>query len=115
MIPNKKRNEETFNDGILNVLEVDKRHIIKNIVECMHFGNKTVGVTRFYKASTAGSVIDKLISVPFNKLINRNNLIEIDGEIFSIKQLQEKHDTSPPTLYLSLEKNSLKYADERKD
>ena len=115
MIPNKRRNEETFNDGILNVLEVDKRHIKRNILKHMHFGSKTIGISRFYNAVTAGSVIDKLICVPFNKLINRSNLIEIGNDIYSIKQIQEKHDTLPPTLYLSLEKDSLKYVDERKD
>lgn len=115
MIQNKRKNKETFNDGILNVLKANKRTIESVVMSNVHFGNKTVGVSRFYNAATVGSVIDKLISVPFGVPINRLYLIEIEDEIFSIKQIQEKYDTLPPTLLLSLEKDSLKYVDGRKD
>lgn len=113
MLPSKNRNEELFNDGVLNILKVDMRTITDTIFENMHFGNKTVGAVRFYAAATAGSNITKMISVPFNNFVNRSNLIEINDLIYSIKQIQEKHDSIPPSMYLTLERSDLPYVDSR--
>lgn len=115
----KNKKVETFNDGILNVLEVEDREINKTLVENIYYGNKTVGVNRFFNAKVAGSTVSKLIAIPFNYLIGRDNLVELtdfrtgETEIFKIAMLQEKFDTFPESIYLTLERTEIEYVDNR--
>lgn len=53
----KNRGFETFNDGLLTVCEVSGRTILKTKREGIRFGNRTVGVKRFWEAKVAGSEI----------------------------------------------------------
>lgn len=82
------------------------------------YGTKTVGVTRFYEAQSAGTKIESMIAVPYNNIIKQNDLIEQycfhtgETNIYEIKQLQIK-DTAPRSMYLTLVKGSIRYVDER--
>lgn len=115
----KNKNPETFNDGILNVLEVKDREITKTLVENIYYGNKTIGVNRFFNAKVAGSTVSKLIAIPFNYFVKRDNLVELTDfrtgitEIFKIAMLQEKFDSFPESIYLTLERTEIKYVDNR--
>ena len=60
----KNRKFETFNDGILTVCEASGRTITGTKREGVRFGNRTVGVKRFWEAKVAGSEIACLVSVP---------------------------------------------------
>ncbi len=110
----KKRNEETFNDGIAFLCKTSKRSIVEEVGKC-RFGLRTVGVHRFYQAKILGAAIDNLISVPLNdKITTYNMLIIISGEQYEITQIQKKYDTFPPAMYLTLNKALPVYSDERR-
>ena len=108
MLKAKAQNQsEVFDDGILTVLNAKD-------------GVRTVGAIRFYQAEVAGTEIEMMISVPFNRYIRQNDLIEIrsfhtnEKAIYRIKQLQPK-DTAPRSIYLTLEKTDVLFTDKRTD
>ena len=110
----KNRNFETFNDGILTVCEVSGRSIIKTKKNGVRFGNRTVGVKRFWEAKVAGSEIAYLVAVPDPLGIERGDIILMNGRQYRVSQIQGKFDTWPPCLYLSLESIQAPFRDERK-
>ena len=105
---------ENFGDGLLTICEADERSLTRTKLEHIRFGNRTVGVTRYWQAQTAGNQVDKLLAVPLEILdaeqIEVNDVIILESEMkdraghYQIKQVQPKYDTKPPALYLSLEK-----------
>ena len=113
---------ETFGDGLLSICETDERSITGTKMEHIRYGNKTVGVQRFWQAKTAGNKVDKLISVPLEVLqldqilVNDIAILETEpgspGQ-YQILQIQPKYDSRPPALYLSLERLIHPYKDER--
>lgn len=108
----KKQNRELFNDGLVEVYKTEKRHI-KNEVAKLRYGLRTVGIKRFYEAKIAGVRADKLISVPFNKFITGNNLLIINGTQYEVVQVQEKYDSVPPAMYITLKQPATEYSYER--
>lgn len=113
---------ETFGDGLLSICETDERNITGTKMEHIRYGNKTVGVQRFWQAKTVGNKVDKLISVPLEVLqldqilVNDIAILETEpgspGQ-YQILQIQPKYDSRPPALYLSLERLIHPYKDER--
>lgn len=105
---------EVFGDGLLTICETDERKLVKTKIEHIRFGNKTVGVTRFWKAKTTGNKIDRLVSIPLSVMrtieIEVQNVVIVENEKsdssgqYKIIQMQPKYDTEPPAMYLSLEK-----------
>lgn len=122
MLKAKRMSEsETFNDGSINVLKATDGVIQKNHFENIHCGFKTFGVRRFFSAQEAGNEIEKLIVVPFNDEIKRDNLIELTDfrthttSIYEIVMLQTLYDSAPKSLQLSLRKTTINYVDDRSD
>lgn len=113
---------ETFGDGLLSICETDERNITGTKMEHIRYGNKTVGVQRFWQAKTVGNKVDKLISVPL-EVLQLNQILVNDIAIletepgspgqYQILQIQPKYDSRPPALYLSLERLIHPYKDER--
>lgn len=113
---------ETFGDGLLSICETDERSITGTKMEHIRYGNKTVGVQRFWQAKTVGNKVDKLISVPL-EVLQLNQILVNDIAIletepgspgqYQILQIQPKYDSRPPALYLSLERLIHPYKDER--
>lgn len=121
------RQFETFGDGLLAVCEADERTITRTKLEHIRFGNRTVGVQRFWQAKTAGNKVNKLLAVPLSVLeidmIEVNDVVILENEAemkdragqYRILQVQPKYDARPPALYLSLEKLVHPYKDGRED
>lgn len=121
------RQFETFGDGLLAVCEADERTITRTKMEHVRFGNRTVGVQRFWQAKTAGNKVNKLLAVPLSVLeidmIEVNDVVILENETemkdqagqYQILQAQPKYDARPPALYLSLEKLVHPYKDGRED
>lgn len=115
---------ETFGDGLLSICETDERNITGTKMEHIRYGNKTVGVQRFWQAKTVGNKVDKLISVPL-EVLQLNQILVNDIAIletepgspgqYQILQIQPKYDSRPPALYLSLERLVHPYKDERQE
>lgn len=108
----KKHNREMFNDGVVNVCSTEKRRIKKDIA-VIRFGLRTVGVKRFYEAKISGSRVDRLISVPINNIITGSSLLIINNTQYEVEQIQEKYDTVPPAMYITLREPATAYTDER--
>lgn len=121
------RQFENFGDGLLAVCEADERTITRTKMEHIRFGNRTVGVQRFWQAKTAGNKVNKLLAVPLSVLeidtIEVNDVVILENETeikdragqYQILQVQPKYDARPPALYLSLEKLVHPYKDGRDD
>nr|DAL97509.1 MAG TPA: hypothetical protein [Caudoviricetes sp.] len=111
-VSNKKN--ETFNDGMIEVCIVKDRSIIGNrINKKIRYGNKVIGFSRFYKAKLASISVDKVISIPFVKVIQPTDLIIIGAEQYKITLIQDKYDTQPQSRYLTLERINTLYSDKR--
>ena len=96
----KKNGFETFSDGILEICTTDERRLIGTKVKEIRFGDRTIGVQRYWQAKTAGNKVDRLLSIPYSEtgigLIETNDVVII--------QVQPKFDSKPESIYLSLEK-----------
>lgn len=117
----KSRKFENFGDGLLSVCDADERTITKTKIGRIRFGNRTVGVQRFWQAKTSGDKVDRLVSVPLSvarlDLVSTNDVVIIETEKcsgqYAVLQVQPKYDAEPPALYLSLEKLVHAYKDRR--
>lgn len=109
----KNRKIESFNDGILTICSTKGRTVTGTKAAQIRFGNRTIGISRFYKARIESDKIDKLVSIPYTGNLKSSDVIYIDDEQYKINQAQEKFDTVPPCRYLSLEHMVTPYTDER--
>ena len=111
---------EVWNDGIINILNAKNGVILSNRVEGINFGERTVGIKRFYSAKDAGDEIVGMISIPYGVDIRPKDLLELknygksclDDGFYFISQIQTK-DTAPKSLYVSLKKGSVMPNDNR--
>lgn len=103
----------TFNSGTLELCKVKDRTIISTKHKGLRFGDQTVGVVRFWEAKVASSSIDRLVAILPVQGISQMDMCLIEGKQYKIKQIQQKFDTTPVCLFLSLEENNITYRDER--
>lgn len=106
---------ETFGDGLLSVCETDERCLISTKVSQVRFGNRIVGVKRYWEAKTVGDEISCMVSIPLELLniasISTGDVVILESRKepensagqYRIVQIQPKYDAMPPALYLSLE------------
>ena len=126
-MPRARRKQfETFTDGILSICKTEDRVIVDTKLKDIRFGNRTIGERRYFDAQTAGNKITKLLSIPAATL-NADDIESLDIVIlntqkksnapaqYKIVQIQEKFDATPPVIYLSLEKIVQLYKDRRGD
>lgn len=116
----KSKGAVSFSDGYLQPLEVERERIITgNAAHVCAYGDETVGFARFYSAHQAGVAIDRTCSIPYDSCVKREQYVEMVGFrngkvcIYKIMQVQEKADTAPPSLLLSLSEVKVTLADER--
>lgn len=138
-MPRFKGRFETFTDGLLTICDAEERELISNKIKNVRFGNRTIGVQRFWTAKTAGNKVDKLLSIPLSvtgaDMIEVNDIVILENETgwlwddmkfdetemkdraghYKILQVQPKYDANPPALYLSLEKLVHPFKDRRTD
>lgn len=109
------KNDEfiTFNDGTMEICEAKNRTLVKTRQKDIRFGNQTVGVNRFWRAKVASNTVDRLVAIPPVPGISRSDICLIQGEQYKILQIQDKFDKYPPCLFLSLEREPVKYKDVR--
>lgn len=141
-MPRARRKQfETFADGILSICKTEDRAIVETKLKDIRFGNRTIGERRYFDAQTVGNKLSKLLSIPAAALskrdINTLDVVIIDSQkgwiwdqfdfrkdiitnehdpaMYKIVQIQEKFDATPPAIYLSLEKIVQLYKDRRGD
>lgn len=136
-MPRIKGKFETFTDGLLTVCEVEERSLTRTKLEHIRFGNRVVGISRYWQAQTAGNQVDKLLAIPLEvlnaEMIEVNDVVILENETdwlwdsmsfdekemkdragqYQIRQVQPKFDAEPPALYLTLEKAVHPFGDRR--
>ena len=98
----KNKQFETFNDGNCHIHFIDEDGNAGKEKECLHFQERTVGIKRYYEAMTAKMQVDRLIRVPFRSWLTNECLINLDGDIYEIRQVQTIPDSMPKTNDISI-------------
>lgn len=95
---------ETFNSGILDIVQLKENKIVSDIERGVRFQEKTVGINRYWQANVVSVKIDRLVSVQAGLPVMTDHMVLIGKDQYKIKQVQYKQDTKPPTMLLSLER-----------
>lgn len=93
----------TFNNGICDIYSV-KGNKIDTKLMTLPFGDRTIGMKRYYSARAAGVEITKLIQVPQQLFIKASNRAVVENIEYKIEQVQQLNDTNPRTTLLTLRK-----------
>lgn len=100
-----------FNDGTCELYTLaDSGRTLKEKLGTFHFKEDTIGIKSFYYSLHVEDIkIDKTISIPFNKLIDKSKVVVIGDRSYSISLIQPK-DTFPKSLKLTLTASSIKWS-----
>ena len=91
----------TFTSGYCDIYSVKgNKRDQKKMTLC--FGDRTVGMKRYYAARAATTEINRLIQVPQQLSITANDRVLIDANEYKIVQLQQLNDTNPRVTVLTL-------------
>ncbi len=100
-----------FNDGTCEIYTLaDSGRKLKEKLGTFHFKEDTIGIKSFYYSLHVEDIkIDKTISIPYNKLIDKSKVVVIGDSTYSIFLIQPK-DTFPKSLKLTLTASSIKWS-----
>ena len=108
-MPVKSTDFLSFNDGICSIYGVENVADSGDLPEeklipkyDLRFAWHTVGMTRYYEAMQAQVRISNAVDVPLRADVNPQDVAIIDGRQYRIIQKQEKRDTRPASMLLSL-------------
>jgi len=93
----------TFSDGQCDIYSVSGNRLADKLMT-LCFGNRTVGVKRFYAARAASIEIDRVIQIPLREDVTAENNVVISGVRYRVEQAQNIYDTNPPASVLTLRK-----------
>lgn len=93
---------EEFNDGIMDVCDVNDEDKLEKVKSGLRFGNENVGIVRHYAAQAADSRVDRVIHVLRQQDIKPHQVAVIEGEQYDIDKVDHIKDTQPPITKLSL-------------
>ena len=94
-----------FTDGVCEIYTVDNRRL-KEKVGTFYFKDDTIGIKSYYGFQTLGVEIERVVSIPFNNLVNKSRVLKIGDDIYQISLIQVK-DTFPKSLKLTLNKSPI--------
>lgn len=100
-----------FLDGTCEIYTLaDSGRQLKEKLGTFHFKEDTIGIKSFYYSLHIEDIkIDRTISIPYNKLIDKSKVVLIGDNSYSISLIQPK-DTFPKSLKLTLTKTSIKWS-----
>lgn len=93
---------EGFNDGIVDIYNVNSDEKLEKAKSGLRFGNENVGITRHYAARAADTRVDRVIHILRQQDIKPHQVAVIEGEQFDIDKTDHLKDTLPPITKLSL-------------
>ena len=93
----------TFNDGMCDIYSVVNNKLGSKIMT-LCFGDRTVGMQRFWVARAASTEINRVIHVPRQYSITTDQNVVISETRYRIEQTQQLNDTNPPVTVLTLRK-----------
>lgn len=103
----------TFNDGVLDVCGVSKGSLITTKIKRIRFGNRTVGVTRFWQAKISSNEIERMVAILEAGEVTTKDVCVIGERQYKVLQVEHKYDEYPPCMFLSLASIQTPYKDER--
>lgn len=99
-----------FTDGLCAIYTAEGRSLKEKLGE-FRFKEETIGIQSFTEFQAIGVEVNKVISIPFNHLVDIGRVVKINGEHYLISLIQKK-DTFPLSLKLTLSKNNLRWQDD---
>lgn len=93
---------EEFNDGNVEVYDVNNEDKLEKAKEGLRFGNENVGITRHYAARAADTRVDRVIHILRQQDIKPHQVVVIEGEQYDIDKVDNIGDTLPPITKLTL-------------
>lgn len=92
-----------FADGIVDIYQTDENDdIMLSEKQSYCFGNRTIGVKRYYAARQHDIKLDRVIHIQRNDEITSDLAAVINHTRYKIEQVQHFADTNPPSTVLSL-------------
>lgn len=109
---------DRFNSGNIEICVKENKRIKQNLFDGnIRYKDETLGVTRFYEARVADSKITKVISIPYQHVINNDDrdkyAVYLDGQWYDVDLVQIKSESFIPKVFLTLKKGGIAYVDER--
>lgn len=111
-----KTQTQTFNDGIVQIYSVGNISLPGNMPKdgltlknTLRYEERTVGMSRFWGGLQANVSVEQLIRVHRINSISSQDVAILDGEQYSIKQVQYINSVEPPSMDLSLERLEADY------
>lgn len=98
-----------FNDGICSIWTLEKNHLKTKLGE-FDFHEDTLGINTFHELGLLGKQVDRVISIPYQTLIDQSFAVVIESKAYYVITIQKK-DTFPMSLKLTLEKTPIKVGD----
>lgn len=99
----------SFNDGICDIYSVENSAArgdrpVEKLIEKYHLRYRAhiVGMSRFYEALQAQVRITNAVEVPLREDVNPQDVAVINGRQYRITQKQERRDTRPASMLLTL-------------
>lgn len=98
-----------FNDGICELWTVDRLKL-KEKIGTFNFSEETLGIKSYSDFKTFGAEVERVVSIPFNEIVNKTNQVMIiKGVSYRIELIQKK-DTFPTSLRITLSRTTIGYA-----
>lgn len=92
-----------FNDGVCELWSLD-RTTLKAKIATFNFTLETLGIKSYADFRTVGTEVEKVISIPYNEVVDKaNQAMIINGTAYKIELIQKK-DTFPKSLKITLTK-----------
>ena len=92
----------TFNDGALDICNVNDEDRLERVKQNLRYGNENVGIIRHYAARAADTRVDRLLHILQQKDIRPHQVAVADGEQYDIEKADHISSTTPPVTKLSL-------------
>lgn len=97
-----------FSDGVVKLYRTDTDdEIIRDSLREYHFGDRRVGVNRYYAARQNDVELVRLIHIHRNTEVDTQYAAVINNTRYKIEQIQQEPDTNPPCTVLSLSQRGL--------
>lgn len=98
----------SFTDGMVLLFRTDEDdELIRNSVTAYRFGNRKVGVQRFYAAKQNDIELTRVIHIHRNLTVDTQCAAVIGDTRYKIEHIQQEDDTNPPCTVLSLSQRGL--------
>lgn len=100
--------QKPFKDGLCELWSVE-RLSLKEMIATFNFDEETLGIKSYSQFKTLGSDIERVISIPYNNIVDKaNQVMLINGQAYRIELIQKK-DTFPTSLKITLSKSTVGY------